>query len=209
MGFETYAREQELVLRAAETAVLVVDMLNDFVLPEGAMYLPEGHEVVEPIARLLEDSRAIGARVVHLQEGHWPDDLNFRKRVPACLFGSPGREIIAELMPESGDCVITKRRYSGFFGTDLDLRLREWGVKTVVVTGITTNICVRSTVQDAFFLGYDVVVPWDCVRAPSDRDQEATLDDIRTHFGEVLSSSEVRSILARSSEREVAGHGLQ
>ena len=69
--------------------------------------------------------------------------------------------------------------------------MRELGIKTVIVTGVVTNICVRSTCHDAFFLGYQVIVPKDCVRATGSREQESTLWDIETHFGTVTTSDQV------------------
>jgi ureidoacrylate peracid hydrolase len=91
------------------------------------------------------------------------------------------------LRPPPDDYVVRKRRYSGFFETDLDLRLREWGVLQLIVTGVVTNICVRSTVHDAFFRGYDCLIPVECVAATSKREQLSSLYDIDTHFGEVTS----------------------
>nr|MBP9183264.1 cysteine hydrolase [Fuscovulum sp.] len=89
------------------------------------------------------------------------------------------------------DMVVTKRRFSGFFGTDLDLTLRDMMVDTVIVMGVVTNICVRSTVHDAFFLGYRVVVPQDCCAATGPREQISSLYDISTHFGTVSDSASV------------------
>jgi nicotinamidase-related amidase len=79
--------------------------------------------------------------------------------------GTPGAEVVTELAPRDEDYVVPKRRYSGCFGTDLDMLLRELGVDTVVLTGLHTNICVRHTAADAFQEGYSVVVPTDAVEA--------------------------------------------
>lgn len=114
---------------------------------------------------------------------------------PHCIEGTWGAQVIDELAPQPEDYQIPKRRFSGFYQTDLDLVLRELGRKTVVVTGVVTNICVRSTCHDAFFLGYQVVVPKDCVRATGPREQESTLWDIETHFGAVTDSETVLSKL--------------
>ena len=84
---------------------------------------------------------------------------------------------------------------SGFYQTDLDLVLRENAVRTCVVCGVVTNICVRSTVHDAFFRGYRVVVPVDCVRATSPREQESSLWDIKTHFGTIGTSGEIIALM--------------
>jgi ureidoacrylate peracid hydrolase len=134
-------------------------------------------------------------RVVWLCDEHpISEDREFEKRVPHCIGGTWNAGIIDAMDVAPDELRIAKRRYSGFFGTDLDLRLREWGVKQVVVTGVVTNICVRSTVHDAYFLGYDVFVPEDCVSATSDREQASTLYDIDTHFGDVVTSEELMAV---------------
>ena len=179
----------------SRAAVLVVDMLNEFLEPGGEMVLLEGRSVIEPINRLLTGSRGMGMRVVWLCDEHpIPDDKEFEKRVPHCIGGTWNAGIIDAMDVAPDELRIAKRRYSGFFGTDLDLRLREWRVEQVVVTGVVTNICVRSTVHDAYFLGYDVFVPEDCVSATSDREQASTLYDIDTHFGDVVTSEELMAI---------------
>ena len=179
----------------SRAAVLVVDMLNEFLEPGGEMVLLEGRRVIEPINRLLAASREMGMRVVWLCDEHpIPEDKEFEKRVPHCIGGTWNAGIVDAMDVAPDELRIAKRRYSGFFGTDLDLRLREWGVQQVVVTGVVTNICVRSTVHDAYFLGYDVFVPEDCVSATSEREQASTLYDIDTHFGDVVTSEELMAI---------------
>ena len=109
--------------------------------------------------------------------------------------GSWGAQVVDELPIEEGDIVIPKRRYSGFFQTTLDLTLRERGIDTVIVTGVVTNICVRSTVHDAFFLRYQVLVPEDLVMATSPQAQEVTLYDIDTHYGDVTNLEKILGAL--------------
>ena len=100
-------------------------------------------------------------------------------------------EQIDELPILPADYVVNKRRYSGFFQTDLDLTLRDMGCEKVIVGGAVTNICVRGTVADAFQLDYEVFVPKDCVRATSEREQESQLWDFETHFATVCTSEEL------------------
>ena len=132
------------------------------------MVLEGGHVLYEPIETLNRKARALGMPVFWLNQTLYPEDKLFEKRVVHCLEGTWGAGIVADLSVPDGDVIIAKRRYSGFFQTDLDLHLRERGIRQVIVTGVVTNICVRSTVNDAFFLGYDVYVPEDCVMATSD-----------------------------------------
>ncbi len=183
---------RRLRLEPERSAILVVDMLNEFLEPDGVMPLLEGRRIIEPLNDLLAAGRRLGMRVIWLCDEHpIADDPEFAKRIPHCFAGTWNAGIIEAMDVAPDELRIAKRRYSGFFGTDLDLRLRGWGVQQVVVTGVVTNICVRSTVHDAYFLGYDVFVPEDCVSATSDREQASTLYDIDTHFGDVVTSGEL------------------
>ena len=190
---------RSLELEPKQTAVLVVDMLNDFLDMDGAMPLEGGEALYEPQRRVIDAARSAGSPIVWVCDEHPEDDREFDKRSVHCLAGSWGAQIVPQLDPRPDDYRVAKRRYSGFFETDLDLRLRELGVRQLVVMGVVTNICVRSTVHDAFFRGYDVVVPTECVMATGEREQESTLYDIDTHFGSVVSVEDVLTILAPAS----------
>jgi len=192
--------EKRVEKQAAEididrTALLVVDMLNDFFEEGGAMVLPGGKSLYKPIATLLEAARVKNIPVFWLNQWLREDDSLFKKRDPHCIVNSWGAEIVDSLPQHPEDIIIHKRRYSGFFQTSLDLYLRERNIKYVIVAGVVTNICVRSTVNDAFFLGYDVIVPRDCVEATSPEHQETHLYDINTHYGSVLILEEVLGLL--------------
>jgi len=188
-------------LDPARTAVLVVDMLNDFFKPDGAMVLEGGDVLYEPIDRLLVHARSAEMPVFWLNQALYPEDKLFEKRVVHCLEGTWGAEIVDDLSFGEDDVIIAKRRYSGFFQTDLDLHLRERDIRHLVVTGVVTNICVRSTVNDAFFLGYDVYVPRDCVMATSEEHQETHLYDIDTHYGTVLELDALLAELGAGARR--------
>lgn len=200
--FSERRQQQEIWLDPSQTALLIVDMLNDFLVQGGEMVLLEGRRTIDPIKRLVEGARDSAVRVVWVCDEHPADDTEFLKRVPHCLRGSWGAQIVEELRPEETEERIPKRRYSGFFETDLDLRLREWGIRQLIVTGIVTNICVRSTIHDAFFRGYQVVVPEECVAATSDREQASSLYDIETHFGTVTTLTEVVRMISGKAKSE-------
>jgi ureidoacrylate peracid hydrolase len=196
---------RRLAFDPSRAAILVVDMLNEFLEPGGEMVALEGRSIIEPLNRLLAAGREMGTRVVWLCDEHLTmEDREFERRVPHCLAGTWNAAIIDAMDVAPGEPRIAKRRYSGFFGTDLDLLLREWGVQQVVVTGVVTNICVRSTVHDAYFLGYDVFVPADCVSATSDREQASTLYDIDTHYGDVVTSADLIGAGARAESAAAA-----
>ncbi len=179
----------------ATTALLVVDMLKDFFDDGGAMVLEGGKALYAPHQKLLAAARAARMPVFWLNQSLPPDDSLFEMRAVHCLAGSWGAEVVDELPVEESDIVIPKRRYSGFFQTTLDLALRERGIDTVIVTGVVTNICVRSTVHDAFFLRYKVLVPQDLVMATSPQAQEVTLYDIDTHYGDVTNLENILAAL--------------
>jgi ureidoacrylate peracid hydrolase len=176
---------REIKLNTPKTAVLVVDMLNDFFEEGGVMVLEGGDVLYEPIQRLLNAAREAEIPVFWLNQTLYPGDKLFEKRIVHCIEGTWGARVVAALPVMPADTIIAKRRYSGFFQTDLDLHLRERKIEQVIVVGVVTNICVRSTVNDAYFLGYDVFVPEDGVAATSERQQEAHLYDIDTHYGTV------------------------
>jgi len=197
-SFSAHRSEETFPLTPAHTAVLVVDMLNDFCKPGGAMVLPGYEVLLGPQRTVLDAARASDAAVVHVTDCHRPglrQDREFLKRTPHCVEGTWGAAIVDELAPHDGDLVVKKHRYSGFFNTDLDLTLKDMAVDTVVVMGVVTNICVRSTVHDAFFLGYRAVVPEDTVAATGAREQASSLYDIGTHFGLVADAAAVAEAL--------------
>ena len=196
--FSAKRRTDALELDPEHVAVLVVDMVNDFCLADGLMPLPDADHLYAPQRSVIDAVRSTGGVVVHVVDTHRSglrEDREFRTRAPHCIEGTHGAEVVAELAPRPDDLVVLKRRFSGFFGTDLDLTLRDMHVEQVIVMGVVTNICVRSTVHDAFFHGYRVVVPEDTVAATSEREQASSLYDIGTHFGTVSTSPDVVAAL--------------
>ncbi|NPV80496.1 MAG: cysteine hydrolase [Firmicutes bacterium] len=150
--------------KEAGEVLLVIDMLNDFIDPRGALYVgDEAREVVGPIRRRVERARREGIPVIYVCDRHLESDPEFRMFPKHCVTGTWGAEVVAELAPGPEDRVIPKRRYSAFFQTDLDLTLRELGVGRLVIAGVCTNICDLYTAADARMLNYEVVVPRDCV----------------------------------------------
>jgi nicotinamidase-related amidase len=152
-------------------------MIEDFVHEGGALYCGPSMALIVPvIQRELDRARSSGEPVVYLKDDHLPDDAEFAQFPPHAIAGTKGAEIISELAPEDDDDVIPKRRYSGFFGTDLDITLRERGVDTLRLVGDCTNICVLFTAADARNLGYAVEVVRDGVTS---FDEEAHVDALR------------------------------
>ncbi|MBN9010859.1 MAG: cysteine hydrolase [Rhizobiales bacterium] len=189
--FSSHRNSEQMHLDARRAAVLVVDMVNDFCKPGGKMVLP-GYETV----MWIHDSHRRNIRRYR----------EFMKRTPHCVEGTWGVEIIDDLGARDDEIHVIKHRYSGFFQTDLDVTLKDMLVDQLVVFGVVTNICVRSTVHDAFFNGYSVVVPRDCCAATGPREQESSLYDIATHFGVVSDAAAVAA--AFSSGAVIQNHDI-
>lgn len=151
-------------------ALLVIDMLKDFLKKEGALYIGDAGRTIENVSRRVQEWRLQGSPVIYIVDRHLPHDAEFKMFPPHCLAKEQGGEIIDELAPAQEDIVIFKRRYSAFFGTDLDLTLRELAVNELELTGVCTQICVLYTAADARMLNYAVTVRKDCVAS---FDQEA------------------------------------
>lgn len=185
------------------TAVLVVDMINEFCVEGGAMVLPGAERLYGPQNAVIGAARSAGAPVVFIIDTHRKNmrrEREFIIRTPHSFEGEWGCGVVDALDRRAEDIAVVKRRYSGFFNTDLDLTLKDMMIDTVIVMGVVTNICVRSTVHDAFFHGYHVLVPEDCVAATGPREQASSLYDIATHFGTVTNSDEIVDALENGGE---------
>jgi nicotinamidase-related amidase len=144
--------------------LVIVDMLNDFIEEDGALYIgPEAERVKINVEGKLKEYREKGKPVIHIADNHLPNDSEFNMFPSHCLVDDRGSEVINELAPNRGEYLIPKRRYSAFFGTELDLTLRELGVKDIELVGVCTNICVLYTSADARMLHYGVTVDKECV----------------------------------------------
>jgi ureidoacrylate peracid hydrolase len=195
---EKHVEERQLKIDPARTALIVVDMVNEFFEPGGKMVLEGGKSLYMPMNQLLDAAHNTHIPVFYTNQWLRPDDSLFKKRIPHCLIGTWGAQVVDALHQSPEDITVHKRRYSAFYQTDLDLFLRERKIESVIVTGVVTNICVRSTVHDAFFLGYDVIIPVECVAATSPEAQETTLYDIETHYGTVANLDEVLTRLEKN-----------
>lgn len=143
-----------------EKALIIIDMLNDFIDPKGALYCgPTCDAIVELIRRRSEAHRRRGGVVIYLQDSHRPDDAEFAKFPVHCVAGTWGSRIIESLTPFPSDIVLPKTRYSGFYGTDLEKVLLAAHPEGVEVVGVCTSICVMDTVGGLVNRDYAVRVP--------------------------------------------------
>ena len=154
----------------AQKALIIVDMLNDFIDKNGALYCGEtAREIVPFVKEKLETFRKQGDVVIYLQDAHDEDDREFEKFPKHCVAGSWGSSIIDELRPLPDDKVIPKKRYSGFYGTDLEAVLKKAAVEDIEVVGVCTSICVMDTVGGLANRDYSISVP---VKGVADFDPE-------------------------------------
>lgn len=203
--FSAHRHVDRIDLDAQRAAILVVDMINEFCKPGGKMVLPGYETLVPQQLAVIQAARAVGAPVIWVHDSHRRNmrrDREFLKRTPHGEEGTWATEIIEDLGARDDEIHVIKHRYSSFFQTDLDVTLKDMLVDQLVVFGVVTNICVRSTVHDAFFNGYEVVVPRDCCAATGPREQESTLYDIATHFGIVSDSGSVVAALRSGTSIE-------
>ena len=208
----------------ARCALVIIDMQRDFLEP-GGFGEALGNDVsmlrrtIEPNRRLLAAWRAAGLLAIHTREGHRPDlaDLPPAKKVRGhgpvtigdkgpmgriLVRGEPGHDIIPELQPEPGEPIIDKPGKGAFFATDLHAILQNRGITQLVVTGVTTEVCVNTTVREANDRGYDCLVLEDCVGSYFPAFQEAGLAMIRAQggiFGWVGTSRDLIAAIARTS----------
>jgi ureidoacrylate peracid hydrolase len=193
----------------AHAALVVVDVQNDFCADGGAFGqmgrdLEPVRGMVPRLARLADEARAAGVPVVFLRyvqnDGTLSDvQLEQRSRGRAsldyCREGTWGADFYG-VLPRPGETVISKHRYSGFVGTDLDLVLRSTGRRTLVMTGIATNGCVEATARHGFWLDYYVVMVDDCCSCYSRELHEGTLTNITDASGVVTTADELSAIWA-------------
>jgi biuret amidohydrolase len=208
----------------AQSALLIIDMQRDFLEPGGfgemlGNDVSQLRRTIEPNRKLLAAWRTAGLTVIHTREGHRPDlsDLPPAKRVRGhsehtigdlgpmgriLIRGEPGHDIIPELYPLSTEPVIDKPGKGAFFATDLHAILQNYDIRNLVVTGVTTEVCVNTTVREANDRGYDCLVPADCVGSYFPEFQEAGLKMIKAQggiFGWVSNSSRVLAALQQAS----------
>jgi len=183
-------KREPIELPSKETALIIVDMQNDFVKPEGKLFVPTAPQTVPVIKGLLEKARKAGVLRIFTQDTHYPGDPEFKIWGEHVLKGSWGWEIIDELKPKiPEEIVVEKMRYDGFFGTSLDHILRVYGIKNLVVVGTVANICVLHTVASAAMNLYKVIVPIDGISALTEFDKHLTLRQIDFLYKGVLTEA--------------------
>jgi nicotinamidase-related amidase len=170
-----YEVSESVPVDPARTALVVVDMQNDFVREGGSLRVPDAEATIPAIRTLLELARGSGMKVVFTQDTHTDGDPEWAIWPKHAREGSWGWEIVDALAPHQDETVIRKVRYDGFYGTSLDHLLRQWGVDTLVLCGTVANICVHYTAASAALRWYSVIVVKDAVSALDPFDLESSL----------------------------------
>ena len=163
-------------------AILVVDMLNDFVT--GALGCDRARAIVKPLQELLDNARKNNVPVIFCNDSHLKGiDNELKLWGDHAIRGTKGAEVIPELPIKDNDYVILKRRYSSFFQTDLDLLLKELGVTSVIITGLHTHMCCRHTAADAYQNNYEVIFANEATNAFTEEDYQYGLKYAKEVYG--------------------------
>lgn len=216
------AEPYEFTFSKETTALLIIDMQSDFVKPGGFGEML-GNDVsqlsraVAPTRAVLDEFRQHGIRVIHTREGHRPDlsdcpptkkargrlDVGIGDKGPMgriLVRGEAGHDIVEELKPLPHEPVIDKPGKGSFYATDLERILENWGITSLVVAGVTTEVCVHTTVREANDRGYECLVLEDCVASYFPEFQRAAIDMIKAQggiFGWVSSSARLLEAIRR------------
>jgi ureidoacrylate peracid hydrolase len=219
------AKPEPITIDTTTTAAIVVDMQNDFCTKDGmfdraGIDISGTRSVIEPTARALACAREARISVIYLKMGFRPDlsdfgasdSPNYIKQLPLAVGtrvkAPDGRQsqilirdtwntdVVDELRPQAADTVIYKTRYSGFYQTELDVILRSRGTKSLIVTGVSTSVCVESTLRDAMYRDYRCLLLSDCTAEPIGQDlsrsnHDASLLVIQVLFGWVSTSADL------------------
>ncbi len=200
------------------TALLVVDVQNDFVSSKGSA-AKRGEDVsaaqaaVPRLIRLIDEAKRVGLTIVYIKTTHseWTDTPSWIYRrsqqsaLNTCREGTWGAEFYEGISPLPSERVVIKHRYSAFINTDLNTVLKAKGVESVLVTGVATNVCVETTARDAYMFDYYVTMVEDCAAAYEPKLHLSTLENMRRHFGMVASSGEIIETWKGLTQRKAAG----
>ena len=211
----------EKKVRPNHTALIVIDVQNDFCADQGVM-AQEGFDVSEAQAmadRLpatLSAARAAGILVVFVRNVYssehnfylsdaWLEQASRKRdgsytRRPVCQDGTWEGDFYGDVRPEPGDPIVTKHRFNAFRNTDLDTILRAHGIRTIVMTGVATNVCVETTARDGFMRDFYVVFTDDGTAAYAEEDHQATLRNIDRFFGQVVQLADLQAIWMSNEE---------
>jgi nicotinamidase-related amidase len=194
------------VLNSAETALLLVDVINDLEFPGGELLLPPARAMAQRAAELKRQARQAGVPVIYVNESHDRWRPSFSRELSHCLENDVrGRPIVRLLQPEQSDLFVLKSPSSNSPATNLDALIDSLRVRTLVLAGLLANICILVTANDTYLGSFRLFVPSDCVAAKTAEDCAATLEQMRHALGAVISPS--TAIAFRSMGRHAFAAG--
>jgi nicotinamidase-related amidase len=171
------------------SAVVVIDMANDFVFPSGVIadaggpdYQRLAQAIIPTLRRVLNAARQAGIQVIYTTDAHTPGDSELKKWPPHAMKGTWQAEIVPDLVPSPEDIVLEKTTYSPFASTDLEDILRERGITRLYITGLHTDCCARHASGDAFQKGYDLVWITDALQAFTEQAHQAGLEYFKAWY---------------------------
>ncbi|MFX1563570.1 MAG: cysteine hydrolase family protein [Promethearchaeota archaeon] len=168
-------------------ALLIIDMLNDFVT--GSLKCDRAQGIIPNIRQLIDGFQKQGLPVIFVNDNHLETDFEMGRWGAHAIAGTEGAQVIPELTPSEKAIIIDKHVYSGFFETPLDTILRSHKVDTVILTGLHSHLCVRHTAADAFFRGYKIIIPKDGVDSFTKEDHESGLAYIKEYYGATVTDT--------------------
>ncbi|MGB9694627.1 MAG: cysteine hydrolase family protein [Caldisericaceae bacterium] len=183
--------------------LLIIDMQYDFLEPDSELFVKQGPAIIGKISELLSFFREHQLSIVFVRRLHRKDgsDIDkpradlFSKTGGFLIEGSRGAQIVEKLKPLDNEIVITKKRWSAFFGTELDLILRRSNINTLIMCGVQTPNCIRATFTDAISFDYDVVVMEDGTASNNEETQRANLNDMKNMGARIMSVKEIVELL--------------
>jgi len=200
-------------VNARSSAIVVIDLANDFVLPGGviadaggAEYQARAQTIVPTLEKLLDAARQTGVTVVYATDAHTPADAELAKWPPHSVKGTWQAEIVAAIAPKAGDLVVEKTTYSPFVSSDIDEQLKRRGITRLYITGLHTDCCVRHTSGDAFQRGYELVWITDAMQAFTDEAHAQGLEYFKAWYASVA-AAQLRTADEVISEWRAAARG--
>lgn len=219
MHYSVEAKPYNFEFEMAGTALIIIDMQRDFLLPGGfgealGNDVSATKAIIPQVQKVLEKARELGMFVIHTREGHRPDlsDVPFSKMKRCSDIGKPGpmgrilvrgeygHDIVDELKPIDGEPVIDKPGKGSFYQTDLELVLQNKGIKSLLVAGVTTHVCVQTTIREANDRGFECLMLEDCCAAFDEKDHQDSIRMVHQQggiFGWTTPSANVLAVLEK------------
>lgn len=182
--------------------LLIVDMLNEYLSPQGKIYCKEAINILPNIKKLKACIKQSGGKVIYVNTSHiGTGDPEIKKWGLHAMRGTWGAEVYKEIAPDSDDIIVNKRTYDGFYNTELEITIRSLGFNNVIVTGIHTHVCVMQTALGALYRGFNVTVLEDCMTTGYKLNHDTRLRFFQTHVGELTTLDDFIERLERHESK--------